>query len=154
MTSRRAPELVDRRVQRRLDALVFAVRSPKPDALARHVEALARRAPDAFDAARAAQRRSLEQLELAILAAIRRAVSPGSPPAQVLAVARAVWQLIDRPEDAEARRALAGIGRRLADRVLAGEELEAAAQAVHVATWSEAHQRTLAQAVRRVLASR
>jgi hypothetical protein len=122
-------------------ALVFAVRSRQPQALARHVEALAG----------ARGRAPLAQVEQAIMVAIRRAVHPGSPPAQVLAVARALWQLIDQPEDAAARRSLAAIATRLADHLLAGREPEAGEQAERVSAWSEAHQHSLLEAVRRVL---
>ena len=142
------------RIQRRLEALLFVVRTPRPDPLTRGVHALALSWRDRRvdrEQVRAIARRSLEDLEPAIGSGIRSAVRPGTSAAQVLAVARALWQLIDQPRDAEARVELAAIGCRLADDLLAGRMDEAAEQAGRVAGWCERHEPALLAAVRRLL---
>jgi hypothetical protein len=143
------------RLQTRMDAIatLLELRFPTPDAPARSARAFAQRCAVPSDGVTAEElwgeaSRVVEHLPSFLGRNVEVMLERPVPPTAALRLARAVWKLLDRNEDAECRAELATIGQRLAAHLSAGRDAEARASVAELAEWRATHHWALFYAIK------
>jgi hypothetical protein len=138
------------RVQSRLEGLAVLLEHRQPDALAHS----ARRFATSWIADRTSVepdlRAFLEHLEPVVVAGVFKALRPGATPASALAIARALWRLLDQPDDAPRRAELAALGTRLRQAVDQRDRRGATDAIAALDAWCHEHEWPLLYAIRRL----